>query len=83
MHCNLKPALFNYDAMLSLKSLNLSIAVFSGGSKGEGKARGHAPPPLISRDFFSKIRFLMSFQIFSDSIIDLSNIFSSIVSQLI
>jgi len=37
--------------------------------RGEG-ARGNAP---IIRDFFSKVRYLMSFQIFLDSITDLSN----------
>jgi len=36
-----------------------------------GEARGHGPP--IITYFFSKVRFLMSFQIFLDSIIDLSN----------
>jgi len=35
--------------------------------------RGHGAMPPIIRDFFSKVRYLMSFQIFLDSIIDLSN----------
>ena len=38
-----------------------------------GGARGHGLLPIIRDFFYSKVRLLISFQIFLDSIIDLSN----------
>jgi len=57
--------IFTLQILLSM-TISLSSVADPGG--------GHrAMPPPIIKNFFSKVRFLMSFQVFLDLIIDLSN----------